>query len=220
VQIPQAARYGFLSFFHMPKSRADYHERDLEAPAFFSGIGQPHWGHLTFFRKLLQAEKQGQLIVNEKTAVEHKLKLDKLSILKVIGDISFDEALKADDKEKGVYLDKARAEAWALTYFLARNKLDQLVKFYEGLGRLPRDMELTAEIIQLVFARAFDLVESGNPDQIDPNAVARLENEWRAYMEYQQLLLIQRREPKPDPNKPPPGQQPQYPFPGGRGPGG
>jgi hypothetical protein len=218
VLLPTAVKYGFTSFFHTPKSQFAF--KDLESPAYFSGMGGPHWVHLPFFRKLVDAERKGEVILNEKTTIERKLKIEKMSIPQILGDASFERAQKADDKEKPVLEEKARAEAWALTYFLARNKLDQYRKFLEGLGRLPRDMELTPEIVELVFAQAFGLVDRSNPDKINTDGLASLEREWREYMELQQLY-INTVQDKKDPKQQ--QQQPQFPGqfgPGGFGPGG
>src|SRR5260370_17877768 len=84
--------------------------------------GAPEWVSLFSYQEL---EKQ------KKLAAPHQLLRD------IITDKYFKES-----KKKGKPSVKARATAWALTYYLARQRLPELMRFYKEHSRLPRDLDL------------------------------------------------------------------------------
>jgi hypothetical protein len=181
VQVPSSVRLGIGSFFETTRSSGEW-----EFAALWSGVGSAnHWVYLPLFRKIKDAEKSGTLSLDK----DRKIKVTKPNILRIISDQEFAAADRAVADDQPVLRDVARADAWALTFFLAREKLPQLLKFYQELGRLPRDMELTGDIIEHAFAIAFDLQDSQNPNKLDTEKANRLEKEWRAYMDYQQLEI-------------------------------
>jgi hypothetical protein len=59
---------------------------------------------------------------------------------------------------------KAQATAWALFYYLYREKPDQFRKYSEELAKLPRDLPLDGRAAVAVFARAFDLTTGPDPE--------------------------------------------------------
>jgi len=87
------------------------------------------------------------------------------------------ESLNLDDK-----VTKARTKAWALTCFLAQKKLDGLLRYYQELSALPRDIEFDSNTLLGCFARAFNLTDSTNPNQIDENKAAILADEWYTFI--------------------------------------
>jgi hypothetical protein len=198
VKLPRAIQFGMGSFFETPKSHSEY---DLPSP--WTGIGAPHWVYLPLFRELLK-NKGGTLILDKGTPDEQKIEVGSLSILPILTDQNFAAAEEADDKVKSLARDKARAEAWALMYFLAREEFPRLLKFFEELSRMPRDMELTPEIIEHAFAKAFDLQDKKNPDRIDPAKLAELESRWHNFMAVQVLPVTLPRAPDEKPAKPNP----------------
>jgi hypothetical protein len=110
------------------------------------------------------------------------VRLDKLSIIRILTDQGFDRADKADKSEKDNYRLLARSEAWAVTHYLARDKLPNLVRFYAELSKMPRDMELTQEIIETAFGRAFDMLDEN--ERLDQAKLTALEESWRRAMAY------------------------------------
>ena len=125
----------------------------------------------------------------------------------------------------------ARTTAWALTYFLARHRLDNLERYFHELASLPRDLEFDAAVLQGCFARAFDLVDRSDPTKLDMGKVTKLANDWSAAMKQEALDIIdvqndalkerskiktrqpqQARQPRqprqPNPNAPFPGTRP------------
>jgi hypothetical protein len=77
-------------------------------------------------------------------------------------------------------LRKARATSWALTYWLAKYKLEELRRYCKELSKLPRDLELDESTLLEAFARAMGAVGPDNK----PNAakLADLANQWFNYM--------------------------------------
>jgi hypothetical protein len=118
--------------------------------------GAPHWVYLFSYQEL---EKQ------KKLAAPHQLLRD------VITDKYFKEG-----KKKGKSSVKARATAWALTYYLAQRRLPELMRFYKELSRLPRDLDFDDAVLLRCFARAFGCVDGRN--NFDESKFTGLANNW------------------------------------------
>jgi hypothetical protein len=185
--------------------------------SLWSGIGAPHWMYYFSYHELLARKK-----------------LPKAAELlrDVVTDRYFREG---KDKIPSV---KARATAWSLLYFLAQHKLDGLLRYYQELAKLPRDLPLDDEVLLDCFARAFDCVEQNKRSD---RKLASLASEWVNVMNavpidakdlMEQIYKVQselekelKEEPKPSlpPTGPGPGPgRPGFPgpgFPGGTGPG-
>lgn len=74
---------------------------------------------------------------------------------------------------------KAQVLAWALTYYLNRdsNLSDKLYKFYEELGRMPRDMYIDPELVLMLFCKAFDLT-TADQSAIDERRFDDFARDW------------------------------------------
>jgi hypothetical protein len=153
VAAPEWIQFGEASFFETPKG------------AFWPGIGAPNWKYGVKF-KVWKSNKA----------------LDKSpdAIRKVISDQYFRDIKAETDKDA---VTKARTMAWSLTYFLMNKKLDQLLRYFQEVNSLPRDMEFDADTLTLTFARAFDLVESSNPTQINDRKMDQLAKEWYDFID-------------------------------------
>lgn len=185
VMLPRSVRDGLASFFSTPKSSGDHN-----LPALWSGIGGEHWLHLPLFRKMADARKSSDpsITVDQKLPTRRSIKIGKLDVMAVITDRVFDKAEKASKEDKEFLLQKAQAESWALTYYLAKSRLSELKKFYDELAQMPRDLELTPEVLEQAFARAFDLLEPGG-DKIDKTKVEKFEADWAKYMNFANLTV-------------------------------
>jgi hypothetical protein len=90
---------------------------------------------------------------------------------------------------------KSQVTSWALTFYLAKRKLPDLLKFYTDLNRMPRDMRLDRELVLHSFCRTFGLMETTNPNQIDKLAFKKFADEWvdflRRYSTYGTDIPIQ-----------------------------
>jgi hypothetical protein len=214
VHVPYAIRFGLASFFETPKSSSVF-----DYPTVLSGVGAGHWTYLRLFKKILAAEKEKEptLTFDRGAFFEKKVKFDKPSILKILTDANFDAAEKAEGEEREILRMKARAEAWALMHYLLRQKLPQTLQFLNDLGQLPRDMDLSPDVVEAFFARAFEIADPNNPDRADPTRLNDLEQAWRDYMNFQALTLSESQltDSSID-NKPGRGNQQQQPNQGGQ----
>lgn len=185
VQLPRSVRVGLASFFATPKSSGE-----LNLPALWTGIGGPHWLYLPLFRKLADAQKsgsdKGEITVEEKTANAHRVKVGPLDLIAVITDRNFDASEKAETKDRDFLREKAKAESWALCYFLLYKKPDQFRKFFNEIREMPRDLDLSAEVLEQAFGQAFDLLDAKG-EKIDTAKVTRLQSEWLSHMAFVKL---------------------------------
>ena len=74
---------------------------------------------------------------------------------------------------------KARTTAWALSYYLSREKLPGLREFYLQLSRMPRDLHLDEKTVLHTFCRAFNLMKG---EEIDRPELDRFAQNWIDYM--------------------------------------
>jgi hypothetical protein len=213
VAAPEWAVFGIGSFFETPRG----------AP--WSSYGVPG-------ATLLD---QHNYLLNYKLWAKGK-KLDKpaVQLEKCVSDTYFRTATAEKDKEKeAVEMLKARTHAWALTYFLAKTRLDGLLAFYREMGKLPRDVEFDGEVLLATFGRAFGLADRDG--KLNRVQFAKLANEWHNYMTNTtmeleevvnmvrkgQVALKEGKHPGANVGSPPPGAQggPGGAPPGAGGPG-
>jgi hypothetical protein len=75
---------------------------------------------------------------------------------KIVTDGYFRDLSPDDLKKNTPELTKARAATWSLMYYLAKQKTDNLRRYFQLLGEMPRDLELDDRLLWETFARAFD----------------------------------------------------------------
>ena len=153
VSAPDWVQFGTASFFETPKG------------AWWQGTGAP--SHL-YLKKFQDWDVKKKLDTPPETALK-----------KVITDEYFREARKSNQDAAWT---KARTMTWALTFFLFETHLDELMAYYQELGKLPRDMEFDDEILMGCFARAFKIADSANPNQPKQDALHRLGMDWYKYL--------------------------------------
>lgn len=154
VATPEWVQFGMGSFFEVAKGSP------------WGGVGFPSPTFNDNFNYLFQYQKQ----------IGQDRKLDKAALLEsVVTDRLFRQAkAKGDDPSRL----RARTTSWALTFYLARFKLDGLLAYYQELNRLPRDLEFDEEVLKGCFARAFKLMDDRRPDQVDPRKFAKFAADW------------------------------------------
>lgn len=183
---PEAWRDGLLALLETPKSNGEF-----RAPAFHSGLGNLHWVYLPVFNFFNNEErvKKGEVVFYEKTPREVTLPVKQASLRDVVCGNGYLEAQRAQLEQRELLLLKARAESWALVHFLAQTRWPQLMQFYEELARLPRDMELSSDVIEGLFTMTFGLGDAKQPEKPDADKWQKLEEEWRKFMSRQSLPL-------------------------------
>jgi hypothetical protein len=93
----------------------------------------------------------------------------------VITDRTFRQAESARS-DSGYF--KARAMAWALSYYLAQKYPNELRDYFKELAALPRELELDEATLLRAFARSFKLMDSKNPNEISDAALATFAKNW------------------------------------------
>jgi hypothetical protein len=156
VEAPEWIDFGMASFFETPKG------------AYWPGVGGANLPYLVEW-KYWQKIKSKKLESNASEALRA-----------VITDKYFREAKSS--KKKDSDLMRARTTSWALTYFLAQQKRDGLLRYYEQLANMPRDLEFDDDVLVLTFARAFGLEDVSKPNQVDAAKLAALANKWYGFM--------------------------------------
>lgn len=178
ILLPQAVKRGLIDFFAPTKSNSE-----IDLPTLWSGIGSPHWIYLPVFGKLAKVGEKGAKVNFDETGKEAaEIEVGKLSIRDILADRSFYQIEKAGEKSQPWYELRARAEAWALMYYLAEKHLDKLMAFLEELNQLPRDMELSQEAVEAAFARAFGLTKGPSDHSLDLAKLTAMEEDWKSTM--------------------------------------
>jgi hypothetical protein len=160
VQVPEWVQFGMGSFFGTPKG-APYPTIGLAGTTF-----DERYNYLNYYQAALK---------------QKKLDPPKVALEKVITD-QYHKAAK-DSTDPAVQL-KARSMSWALYYFLAKgpDNLDLLLRYYQELAKLPRDLEFDDDVLKGCFARAFGLADAKDPTKVDPAAFDRFAQKWQAFV--------------------------------------
>lgn len=153
VEAPEWTQFGVGSFFETPVG------------AYWPGIGAPHWTYIVKF-KVWKKDK--------------KLDTPEVAIRAVITDKYFRDAGEDDKKSSTT---KARTMSWSLMYFLMNKKLDGVLKYFQELSVLPRDMVPDDNTLMLCFGRAFELLESSDSSRVDERKLNKLADEWYSFVE-------------------------------------
>jgi hypothetical protein len=159
VAVPEWIQFGAASFFETPKG------------AFWPGIGAPSWKYGVKFKAWKTPLAPGMPKTLEDSAI---------AIRNVITDQYF-RAIKSESDKEAVA--KARTMAWSLTFFLMNRKIDNLMRYFQELNALPRDLEFDPDTLTLTFARAFDLVDSSTGGQVNEAKLNQLAEEWYAFID-------------------------------------
>jgi hypothetical protein len=157
VVVPEWIQFGMGSFFETPKG----------AP--WTTVGKAHWDYLPLFLDLdkdkdKKLEKPVDLVKGIVTDRYFRLAVDP-------------KKSKPEDEPEM----KARALSWTLTYYLAHNKTDGLLRYYQELSKLPRDMTFDDEVLLASFGRAFELMDATGK-KLDESKLASFAEVWYRQM--------------------------------------
>jgi hypothetical protein len=158
VHAPEWIQFGMGSLFEAP----------LQSP--WHGIGIANSYYLPRFKESHKAGKYG----------DPKTDAGKLAALTGVITDEFFRAKPgkgADGKDDSVDAVKrrARAAAWSLTWFLAKNDLPGLQAYFKELSKLPRDVELDRGVLIKAFAQAFRCTQDG---KVNNDRLTELANRW------------------------------------------
>jgi Protein of unknown function (DUF1570) len=105
---------------------------------------------------------------------------------KIVTDGYFRSLSQDDLKKNSPELMKARAATWSLMYFLVKNKTDNLRRYFQLLGEMPRDLELDERVLWECFARAFDAYDPA-AKRVDDAKLGSLAATWQNYVLHETL---------------------------------
>jgi hypothetical protein len=168
VAVPEWLQFGMGALFETP----------LQSPWPSLGAPSPYW--LPRYKELSSKGKLG------KTPYETLVHLVTDGYYRewALGESAAQAQGKTQDpamrKNQDVALRKARAASWSLAYFLAQKERAGLQRYFQELGKMPRDMELDDKLLLDCFARAFECVDSDRKVSI-PKLTA-LANRWDSYI--------------------------------------
>jgi hypothetical protein len=173
VAVPEWIQSGLSSFFETPEG------------AYWPGTGAPHWKHFIRFRswdenkKLDKPEEALRMVITDGYFRQAGAPPGQEFVARFL-------RLPGQEASKGA-VTKARAMSWALTYFLARQRTDGLMRYFQELNSQPRDMDLSEDTLISCFARAFDMVDPSKPDQLNAVKFNNLAKEWYQDLRYAPL---------------------------------
>jgi Protein of unknown function (DUF1570) len=162
VVLPRWVEFGSASVFETPKG--PFPGAPIESSvALFPGVAGPSWEYLRFFKARVDVDQRGT----------------QAAFLKdVIIDAYFNRVVSLADTDG---LLRARASSWALAYYLMKTRLPGMLKYFQELSALPRDLEINGKVLLACFARAFDVANVSN-DGIDPAKFEQLAKDWISYI--------------------------------------
>jgi hypothetical protein len=134
---------------------------------FPRSVDIPRWVHeglATYFEAPGQATWSGIGAVNEERLDLYRALESIANLDVVIGDQVFEFAGNQFTVLHGY------SQAWAITHFLLEKHFDKFITYYRLLGEMPRDLELTTEVMTNLFKHVFG------------DDIKGLEQEWRSYM--------------------------------------
>src|SRR5439155_16048159 len=94
---------------------------------------------------------------------------------KVVSDTYFREVRTTRDRDA---LLRARTMSWAFTFYLCQQRPDGLIRYYQELQNMPRDLEFDREVLLGCFARALDLADPTKPGGIDRTGLLAIGRDW------------------------------------------
>jgi hypothetical protein len=181
---PEWISFGFASLFDTPKG--PYPGANGAAKvAFWQTYGSPNWAYARPF--VIWANSKDPLTKLDDPALALKRTVTDYFFQTARRDVKdeVDATLPESERKKKEQqinrskeeLLRARAQAWGLTYYLAQNRVQDLLTYFQELSKLPRDLELDDQTMLMTFARAFKLLNADGT-AIDEGKLAVLANSW------------------------------------------
>ncbi|HVS40275.1 MAG TPA: DUF1570 domain-containing protein, partial [Gemmataceae bacterium] len=156
VTVPEWVQFGMGSFFETPE------HSPWPSPA----------GMSTLYLPMFRDDVEGKKFEGSAPA----------TLRKVVTDAYFRDLKPEDVKKKSPELLKARAASWGLMYFLAKKRLNNLQRYFELLGQMPRDLELDDDALWQCFARAFDAYDPKTQKYNDAT-LNQLADDWQSFVQ-------------------------------------
>jgi hypothetical protein len=178
VIMPDYLQFGMASVFETPKGPFPLAPVEVRVP-YWHGWGGPSWIYARIFKQI----EQGGMMFDLPTPVRSASDITQASevLRQVVTDAEFSRARDLGPRAGARNLLIARTYAWGLCYYLAKVRTAGVMKLYDELSKMPRDLELEPSEILACFCRAFDLadVTGTKPDPAKFEAFAK---DWLGFM--------------------------------------
>jgi hypothetical protein len=182
VVMPEWFQFGMASVFETPKGPFPGAPVEVRV-AFWPGYGAPSWKYTRLFHRFHEeTPKDASIISFQQRAA---LGPAGATLREVVTGSEFGQA--RDLERVGgpvaamVPLLRARSYAWALCYYLTRQRTQGIIRFYDELSRMPRDLDPEPLDVLACFCRAFDVADTTG-QKMDPVKFEELAKDWLGYM--------------------------------------
>src|SRR5207247_1392086 len=98
-----------------------------------------------------------------------------------VTDSDFNQAHDIGTVAGELKLIQARTHAWALCYFLLKDRPAGVIKLYQEFSSMPRDLDLEPKQMLACFCRAFDVADDTRT-KMDPAKFEELGKKWLGFM--------------------------------------
>jgi hypothetical protein len=183
VQMPEWIQFGLASLFETPKGPFVGLDGTAQV-AYWPGYGGPSWAYLRQFKRW--ATSSDEFVKLDAPANALRNTVTDLYFHQVRGqrNLDIDKKLSKSEREKRERelakikegSSRARAQAWALAYYLSKYRLNDLLAYCQDLSTLPRDLEVDDETQWQLFARAFKL--TGANGEVEPGRLKEMASDW------------------------------------------
>lgn len=178
VIFPDYLQFGMASVFETPKGPYPFAPVEVRVP-YWRGWGGPSWAYTRIFQEI----EKGGLAHDLPTPIRSATDITSASNLlrQVVTDADFSRARDLGPRAGARHLIVARTYAWGLCYFLAKSRPTGVIRLYDELNKMPRDLELEPGELLACFCRAFDLANTTGTGP-DPIKFEEFAKNWLGFM--------------------------------------
>lgn len=179
VIMPDYLQFGVASVFETPKGPyPTIVPLEVRSP-YWHGWAGPSWEYARIYKLIEQGALDETGIAPIRTGIE--ITAATLLLRRVVMDADFNQARDLGQRAGAMRLIQARTHAWALCYYLTKMRTAGLIKLYDELAKMPRDLELEPNELLGCFCRAFDLADTTGL-RPDPVKFEKFAQDWVGFM--------------------------------------
>lgn len=178
VIMPNYLQFGVASALDTPKGPYPLVPIEVRSP-YWHGWGGPSWEYTRIYKLIEQGALNEAGMFPIKTGTEITAATGLLR--RVVMDTDFSAARDLGPRAGQNRLIQARTYAWALCYYITKMRTSGLVKLYDELAKMPRDLELEPNELLACFCRAFDLADTTGTKP-DPVKFEKFAQDWVGFM--------------------------------------
>jgi hypothetical protein len=181
---PDWIQFGFASLFDTPKGPYPGATGTAQT-SFWPAYGAPSWAYIRPFKvwadtKDADSKLDEPALALSRTVTDYYFRNSRKEVNEEIDSNLTETEQKRKKKEiaraKEEQL-RARTLAWALAYYLAKYRIDDLFAYFHELSNQPRDLEMDEQTNLLAFGRALKILNAAG-DGIDDAKLTALARDW------------------------------------------